>query len=98
MAYSRYQEGEVLILHKGKKVNTTVGSAAQSDRLVRMSNSLIPHQTVKVPVGYEHRPDLISNVFYGTPLFWHLILEYNGITDPYNQLNVGDIIKIPNVL
>jgi hypothetical protein len=96
MAFSRYDQGQVKYNHKGKVSNSIVGNQKQEFRL-RLMENMLEYETVVVPVGYEHRPDLISNVFYGTPLFWFLILEYNNIADPFQGLNVGDIIKIPNI-
>jgi hypothetical protein len=96
MAFSRYQQGQVKYFHKGKVVNSSVGSNNQDNKIAKMEG-LFSYTPAVVPVGYEHRPDLISNVFYGTPLFWFLILEYNNIADPFQGLNVGDIIKIPNI-
>jgi len=50
-----------------------------------------------IPAGYEHRADKISNLFYGTPYLDWLICWSNNISDPFQQLNVGDRIKIVNL-
>ena len=50
-----------------------------------------------VPAGYEHRPDLISNVFYGTPKNWWLLMLVNSITDPFEGFNENDQILIPKI-
>jgi len=96
MAFSRYNQGEVKYFHKGKVTNTIVGSSRQQARINSMA-TLFDYDVGVIPVGYEHRPDLISNLFFGTPVYWFLILEYNNIVDPFEGLNVGDIIKIPKV-
>ena len=50
-----------------------------------------------VPNMFDNRPDLISNVFYDTPGYWWYIMQANGITDPFEQLNPGEPINIPNL-
>lgn len=96
MAFSRYNLGEVEYFHKDKLVNSTVGSKKQDNRIKNL-DLLYNYDVAVVPVGYEHRPDLISNVFFGTPAYWFLILEINNITDPFESLNVGDEILIPKL-
>ena len=48
-----------------------------------------------IPAGVQNRPDLISDVFYGTPKNWWLLMLVNNITDPFEGFNIGDKIKIP---
>ena len=50
-----------------------------------------------VPAGYEHRPDLISNLFYNTVTYDWMILMFNNIKDPFQELNVGDRILLPKI-
>lgn len=50
-----------------------------------------------IPAGYEHRPDLISNLFYDTVTFDWLICMFNNISDPFQQLNINDRILIPRL-
>lgn len=89
---SRYDQGVVTIIHKGKKVTTSVGSIADNSIV---SNSREPFTVGRVPVPHEHRPDLISDLFYGSPDRWWTILQFNGFTDPFEDLPVGKYIKIP---
>jgi len=44
--------------------------------------------------GYEYRPDLVSNEFYGVTDFWWKIMEANNIKDIYD-FKSGLSIKIP---
>lgn len=44
------------------------------------------------------RPDLISYKAYGTVQFWWVIMTVNGITNPFTDLEVGDILEIPSKL
>lgn len=44
------------------------------------------------------RPDLISYKVYGTVKYWWLILSYNNIENPYIDLEIGQLLKMPNIL
>ena len=55
------------------------------------------HYACAIPAGFEHRPDLISNVFYGSPSNWWLLMLVNGISDPFEGFNVRDRILIPKI-
>tara|TARA_R110002051_G_scaffold159456_1_gene230783 strand:+ start:438 stop:704 length:267 start_codon:yes stop_codon:yes gene_type:complete len=79
------------ITHKGKTTLTTVGSF-NGDSLFRETTA----GEGFIPAGYQHRPDLISNLFFGDPSHWWVILGANGIVDPFESLNVGDRINIGN--
>jgi hypothetical protein len=96
MAFSRYQLGEVNYFHKNVLINSSVGSSYQDQR-IREQELLYDYDVAVVPVGYEHRPDLISNVFYQTPAYWFLLMQVNNISDPYEGFNVGDQILIPKI-
>lgn len=93
---SRYDKGFVDYLHKGKTIRSSVGNSLQ-DLFSTNPKETYTFDIGIIPVGYEHRPDLISNVFYGTPNFWWLILSYNNINDPFEGLNIGDTILIPKL-
>ena len=51
----------------------------------------------KVPAMVQQRPDLISNIFYNSPGYWWYIMQYNGITDPFEELKAGQPISIPEL-
>ena len=89
---SHYMLGEVDLTHRSKKTNTAVGSDGFDSFRFGLGAE---HEIVYVIPGYEHRPDLISNIFYKTPEYWWVILLYNNIDDPFEGLNIGDQIKIP---
>ena len=91
---SQYTLGEVAIPHRSKTTNSAVGSDG-FDMSARVLEGSYDFETAYVIPGYEHRPDLISDVFYKTSEYWWLILLYNNIDDPFEGLNVGDQIKIP---
>jgi len=44
------------------------------------------------------RPDMISYKTYGTVNYWWVICLVNQIFDPFNDLYVGQQLKIPNIL
>lgn len=44
------------------------------------------------------RPDLISYRNYGTIRYWWIICLVNSIQNPFNDITVGMILKIPNIL
>jgi hypothetical protein len=91
---SHYMQGEVHLSHKRKNTNTAVGSEGFDSASYGLAGTF---EIAYVIPGYEHRPDLISDIFYKTPEYWWLILLYNNIDDPFEGLNVGDQIKIPIV-
>lgn len=93
---TQYTIGERLYDHKGATINSIVGSQT-ADTFIEALSKLESYMTVRIPTGYEHRPDLISELFYNTPIYWWLILLHNNIPDPFQGLNVGDIIQIPKL-
>jgi hypothetical protein len=95
-ASNRYDNGFIDFDHKGQKIRSSVGNAQQDNFTINPQNKY-DFSIGIIPVGYEHRPDLISNAFYGTPDFWWLILSFNNINDPFEGLNVGDTILIPKL-
>lgn len=80
--------------HKGKRITTSL-HLGLDDYLRGLEGAKI--DVGYIPAGYEHRPDLISNLFYNTVTKDWLILMFNNISDPFQQLNVGDKILIPNI-
>jgi len=86
----KYSKGS--ILHKNKLITSTFNSSLYEEYLKSLSDYTFI--VGRVPAGYEHRADLISNLFYNTPTLDWLICVSNNINDPFQQLNVGDQIKI----
>lgn len=43
------------------------------------------------------RPDLISIAAYGSVKYWWIILRINNIDDIWNDMEVGDVLTIPNL-
>lgn len=44
------------------------------------------------------RPDVLSYTFYGTPYLKDFILLANNIIDPFQEFEIGSIIRIPDLL
>jgi len=54
-------------------------------------------KTIYVVVDEDiQRPDLISFKNYNRTQFWWLIMKVNGIEDIWNDLEIGQELKIPN--
>lgn len=49
----------------------------------------------KVMAGEENRLDLISYKYYNTPLYWWIIAEASGISNPFD-VPIGTILTIPS--
>ena len=94
-SYSRYSFGSTVLKHKDKYVTTSLGSVEYEIflRTLTLKNSRLG----TVPHMVEARPDLISNIFYDTPGYWWYVMQYNGITDPFEQLKSGDTLNIPEL-
>tara|TARA_R110002051_G_scaffold240473_1_gene300954 strand:+ start:757 stop:1059 length:303 start_codon:yes stop_codon:yes gene_type:complete len=80
-----------------KVVTTTILNTPEFDRLSQTLKTAYVYEVGYVPAGYEHRPDLISNVFYGSPKNWWLLMYVNGINDPFEGFNTNDRILIPQI-
>ena len=89
-----YSLGELKVVHRNTTVKTIVNTEGH-DQLLQNLSEEYEYQVGYVPEGYEHRPDLISNVFYGDPSKWWLLMEVNSISDPFEGFKVNDRILIP---
>jgi len=92
---SRAQQGQIFINHKGVSIPTSVGSRRYD---FRYGEEVDTFPTGTIPLGFAHRPDLISNLFLDTPDLWWMVCENNSIFDIFEQLNSGDSIKLPTSL
>ena len=93
---SRYSFGYITIDHKGHRIPTTVGSLAYESIFGGLrSFRNFPVTLGNIPTGYEHRPDLIADLWLKTPSSWWLICERNNIFDTFEQMNAGDRLNIP---
>ena len=84
-----------LISHRGKNVKNILASTGwggASDYVQRL-----PQKLATVPAGMEGRPDLIAFDVYGNPYYWWVICVANDITDTFEQLKAGKVIRIPQI-
>tara|TARA_R110000824_G_scaffold163642_1_gene339408 strand:+ start:2812 stop:3108 length:297 start_codon:yes stop_codon:yes gene_type:complete len=89
---SRAKQGQIFINHKGVSIPTSVGSRRYEFKYGGGKNTL---STGTIPLGFAHRPDLISDLFVDTPDLWWMVCEDNSIFDVFEQLNSGDLIRLP---
>jgi len=94
--FGPYSIGFNTVTHRNAQVRT-VFNAVQFDNLLENLQTDYTYTEGYVPIGFEHRPDLISQAFYGTPKNWWLLMVANNINDPFEGFNVGDKILIPNI-
>tara|TARA_A100001391_G_C5083578_1_gene280535 strand:+ start:4617 stop:4916 length:300 start_codon:yes stop_codon:yes gene_type:complete len=91
-----YSLDEVRVDHRNIMTNTIVNSE-KFDLLLSDLEEAFEYEIGYIPAGYAHRPDLISNLFYGTPKNWWLLMMVNGINDPFEGFNESDRIFIPKI-
>lgn len=84
------------VTHRGVVLSDVVTSQEFQDYILSLDS--IPYQTGSIPPGYENRPDLISNLFYYTPKMDWLILWFNNLDDPFQNLNISEKILIPKLV
>ena len=97
MAYSNHLKlGKRKVKFKDRDVVTSV----TSDKFTRDLNAILklPKRVGVIPPGYEHRADLIADLFYGSAKMDWLVLWVNKISDPFQQLNIGDRIVIVDLI
>ena len=81
---------------KDKKVVSCLNSLKFENEIDTLD--LTPGFIGNIPPGYEHRADKIAELFYGSPTLDWLVMWTNDISDPFEQLNVGDRIKIVSLV
>ena len=91
---NHYSIGSQTVTHKGKTIQIS-----NSNDLYNYLNLIesLQFDIITVVPGYEHRPDRISELFYGTVTKDWLIVMINNIKDPFQQLNVGDKLILPRL-
>ena len=91
-----YELDAVKVLHKNAIVTTIVGSPLYDNMIANLETSY-DYEIGYVPAGFQHRPDLISNIFYGSPKNWWLLMLVNSITDTFEGFKVNEIILIHRI-
>ena len=80
------------VIHKNNKVVSSLNSSEFRAFIESLSDSA--YRVGRIPPGFEHRADRISDLFYDTPELDWLVCWTNNVSDPFEQLNVGDRIRI----
>ena len=91
-----YAFDAVEVKHRETVVTTIVNSPVFDGILSNMDDSFA-YDVGYIPNGYENRPDLISNLFYGSPKYWWLLMLVNNITDPNEGFKLNERILIPKM-
>tara|TARA_B100000497_G_scaffold124411_1_gene158868 strand:+ start:1055 stop:1363 length:309 start_codon:yes stop_codon:yes gene_type:complete len=94
--YGPYSVDVSSVIHRDAEV-TTIVNTKKFDSMLEDLDTAYDYEVGFVPAGFEHRPDLIANVFYGSPANWWLLMLVNGISDPFEGFNVRDRILIPKI-
>ena len=61
-------------------------------RFIKKSNSDVYYEVTNMS---ENRLDLISTIYYDTPIYWWVIAEANYIFDAFTQIPRGTRLRIP---
>lgn len=88
--------GNVKKIHKERATVTSLLSSSFEEGIEKIRN--LPFRIGVIPPGYEHRADKIADLFFGSPSLDWVILWSNNISDTFQQLNVGDRIKIVELI
>ena len=97
MTYNNHLKlGSTNPIHRDRRIATSLNSMEFEEFLKSMDS--FEFDVGYVPPGFEHRADLISNLFYNTPTLDWVILWFNNIKDPLQELNIRDRIKIPKLV
>lgn len=78
-----------------------IGNGPEYDHL----NNTLNRFTMNYPIEYYRvvaddvkRPDTLSYKAYGSVKYWWVICYVNGIQNPLEDIEVGTLLKIPNIL
>lgn len=85
---TRYTNGNITTDRNGKEFlvlrKPLVLEPAEDDKVVIITDR------------YIKRPDLLADVALGDRRLWWVIFEFNNIKDPFFELKLGQIIRIPS--
>lgn len=91
---SHYSIGSNVYVHKGKRI-TSIVSNPLADKYIANTNFDVNTQPGKVPAGYEHRPDVIANLFLANPDdLWYLCLA-SQLYDVFEDFGLNSRIRVP---
>lgn len=79
--------------------NTTKSRDLKDFLVLRKALKLEPSSgdlLITITNTFIDRPDLIGFTAYGNRALWWVIFEFNNIRDPFHDLRLGQILRIPN--
>ena len=96
MTYKNHLKvGNTITLHKNKRVASSLNSRDFQRFISSLNES--SSRVGRIPPGFEHRADKIADLFYEDPTLDWVVCWTNNISDPFEQLNVGDRIRILDI-
>lgn len=92
---SRYNKIKLLLTKQDKY--STIQPAAIQESWSPPNIPVLPNDRyIEVLAEWDHRPDLISDEFYGTLHLYWVIAYANGMIDPFAETYIGRRIRIPD--
>jgi len=85
------------LVYKQEIINTNLELDYLSEKTIDFDSFPSGDDYYMVKQQFIGRIDLISYDVYGTVDLWWLILLRNNIIDPINDIEVGDVLKIPSI-
>jgi len=86
-----------VVNHRNCKVTTTLNTPIFDNMIMNMRRAF-NYEVGYIPDGFQHRPDLIANVFTGSPDNWWLLMLINNMNDPNEKFKRNDRLLIPKTL
>ena len=82
--------------------NGLIGTDRSDNRFLVLSKPLELEENegdlfVSINAELEKRPDLLSYRVYGASDLWWVIYQFNGIHDPFFELKIGQILRVPKL-
>lgn len=91
---SHYSIGSTTYIHKGKEVKSIVGNSS-AENFITKSDYDRNSSPGTIPIEYEHRPDLIANLFLDNPDdLWFICLLSNKY-DVFEDFGKSERISLP---
>lgn len=84
----RYKNCKILV---DKETGETLLSTREIQDIPVHSND----NYYRVEVNEINRLDLIAYKYYNNPLLWWVIAQANNIIDPFEELEIGTLIRVP---
>jgi len=63
---------------------------------LNLNENVTTYSTHVISQAFEGRPDLIAHKVYGSVALWWVICQFNGVVNPFTDLYVGKLVKVPD--